>query len=165
MVLSILNTYCTRLCDYRLDDGAESRHICVFRSAVRARCWERKQWKEYYSRMTMYQGVRLLCLIFILNGVFLANAEKWEECRGSGDGEERSDKIPKDLQQLIGTLVMVLGVLLIIGAAGVWLRLKLSERLPVRWTSSRQGFAVESSASSSSHPTLSRCGKVSCAKG
>ena len=75
----------------------------------------------------MYQGVRLLCFTFILNGVFLANAEKWEECRGSGDGdgEERSDKIPKDLQQLIGTLVMVLGVLLIIGAAGVWLRLKV----------------------------------------
>merc|ERR1712077_131698 len=72
-----------------------------------------------------YQGVRLLCLIFILNGVFLANADKWEECGGSGDGEERSDRIPKDLQQLIGTLVMVLGVLLIIGAAGVWLRLKL----------------------------------------
>ena len=73
----------------------------------------------------MYQGVRLLCLIFIFNGVFLANADKWEECGGSGDGEERTDRIPKDLQQLIGTLVMVVGVLLIIGAAGVWLRLKV----------------------------------------
>ena len=60
--------------------------------------------------MTMYQGVRLLCLIFIFNGVFLANADKWEECGGSGDGEERADRIPKDLQQLIGTLVMVVGV-------------------------------------------------------
>ena len=75
--------------------------------------------------MTVYQGVRLLCLVFIFNGVFLANADKWEECGGSGDGEERADRIPKDLQQLIGTLVMVVGVLLIIGAAGVWLRLKV----------------------------------------
>ena len=75
--------------------------------------------------MNVNQWVRLLCLVFIFNGVYLANADKWEECGGSGDGEERADRIPKDLQQLIGTLVMVVGVLLIIGAAGVWLRLKV----------------------------------------
>ena len=75
--------------------------------------------------MHVYQWMRLVGLVFIFNGVYLGNAAKWEECEGSGGGDEMSDRIPKDLQQLIGTLVMVTGVLLIMGAAGVWLRLKV----------------------------------------
>ena len=67
--------------------------------------------------MHLCQWMRLVILIFIFNGTYLGNAAKWEEmessCEGSGGGEEVKDKIPKDLQQLIMTLIMVTGVLVI----------------------------------------------------
>ena len=83
------------------------------------------------TEMRLPQWARLVMLVFVLNGTYLGHAEKWQEmevsgCEGSGgENEEEKDKIPKDLQQLLMTLIMVTGVIVIMAAAAVWLRLKI----------------------------------------